>query len=286
MQRKNLLRFGIAIGIALVFSQTSGCFQFRMSQKEIDSYFEGYDQVPKIRQVELKDYKINYAEIGPDTAQMVVFFHGAPGSWTAFIKFMTDSDLADNFRIISVDRTGYGYSRFGVAEPSLHKQAEAYKPILLLNKSKKLPILVGHSLGGPVIAKIAIDYPLLVGSIIMVAPSIDPNLEPSEPWRGPLRSTFLNWVVPTSLRVTNEEIFFLKNELVGMLPEWQLIQSKVIVIQGGKDTLVDPKNADFAKEMITNAPIEIRYFEDVDHFIPWNNPGLIKTAILEINKLK
>jgi len=283
--RKNLLRIGVALGVVLLFSQTSGCLQFRMTQKEIDTYFKDFDRVPEIHQVNFENYKINYADIGPDSAQMVIFFHGAPGSWTAFVDFMTDSELVDNYRIISVDRPGYGYSRFGVAEPSLQKQVATFKPILQLNQSENLPILIGHSLGGPIVAKLAMEYPALVGAIIMVAPSIDPELEPKEPWRGPLRSSILNWIVPRSLRVTNEEIYFLKNELKYMLPEWKIIKSPVIIIQGGEDTLVDPKNADFAKKMITNAPIEIRFYEDVNHFIPWNNPGLIKSAILETDFL-
>ena len=116
----------------------------------------------------------------------------------------------------------------------------------------------------------------------MVAPSIAPELEPNEPWRGPLRYSVLNWMLPTSIRVTNEEIFFLKKELIAMLPLWQNIGIPVIVVQGGQDSLVDPKNADFAEKMITNAPLDIQYYDDVDHFIPWNNPGLIKSAILDI----
>ncbi len=50
------------------------------------------------------------------------------------------------------------------------------KPILELVVNQKT-ILVGHSLGGPVIARTAMDYPDLVDGLILVGGSIDPEME-------------------------------------------------------------------------------------------------------------
>lgn len=285
--RKPIKRLIIAAFLLLLFTQlTSGCFQFRMSKSEVYEYFKDSGQQPSLKSYKTDGRTIYFADIGKETSQMVIFFHGAPGSWSTFIAFMADEELLDNFRLISVDRPGYGYSDFGIAEPSLLRQAELIKPVLELNRYDKLPILVGHSLGGPVIAKIAMQYPELVGGVIMVAPSIDPELEPSEYWRGPLRLSMLNWVVPRSLRVTNDEIYFLKQELKHMLPHWKDIRIPVTIIQGGKDSLVNPKNAEFAERMLINAEVDIRYYENINHFIPWNNPRLIKEAILDMSSEK
>ena len=283
MARKHILRIGSVLGLFVLFTQlTSGCFQFRMDKSEVVSYFKDIGDPPEINSIQEMNRSINYADTRSDSLQMVVFFHGAPGSWSAFIDFLADEELSSKFRLISVDRPGYGYSNFGIAEPSLTKQAALFKPILEMNKSDKPPILVGHSLGGPVVARIAMIYPELVGGIIMVAPSIAPELEPIEIWRGALRKPWISWLIPTSMQVTNEEIYFLKSELEQMAGEWEDITCDVIVIQGAEDSLVDPKNAAFAEEMLTETQPDIRYFEEVDHFIPWNNPHLIKTAILNM----
>jgi pimeloyl-ACP methyl ester carboxylesterase len=70
-----------------------------------------------------------------------------------------------------------------------------------------------------------------------------------------------------------------------MLPIWKEINIPVVVVQGGKDILVDHRNADFAKRMIINAPVEIMYKEDMNHFVPWSDPDLIVDAIFKVEKL-
>jgi pimeloyl-ACP methyl ester carboxylesterase len=65
-----------------------------------------------------------------------------------------------------------------------------------------------------------------------------------------------------------------------MLPLWQKIKCPVVVIQGGKDSLVPAANADFARNMLINAPVEFILKDDMDHFVPWSNPELIHRAVL------
>ena len=67
-----------------------------------------------------------------------------------------------------------------------------------------------------------------------------------------------------------------------MLPLWSSITCPVIVIQGGKDSLVPAKNADFAKRVLVNAPVELVLKEDMNHFVPWSDPELIRDAIIKI----
>jgi len=49
-----------------------------------------------------------------------------------------------------------------VPEPSLEKQAALIADLVRPEVSQRPAILVGHSFGGPVIARIAIDYPSFV----------------------------------------------------------------------------------------------------------------------------
>ena len=279
--KKRSARFLIlSLATLLVFQFTSGCFSFRMSKKEMVKYFADKPVKPVTTDLAVDDRTIRYVSAGEESQPTVIFFHGAPGSWSAFVDFLADTSLVNRACLISVDRPGYGHSDFGKSEYSLQRQAELMAPVL--KKHKNTPnILVGHSLGGPVIARIAMDYPTLVDALIMVAPSIDPELEPNEDWfRAPLYTPLLRWMLPTSFRVTNDEIYFLEDELIEMLPLWKNIRVPVTVIQGTKDKLVPAGNADFARKQLVNSPkVKIVLEEGMNHFVPWSRPDLIKTAI-------
>ncbi|QOI98382.1 MAG: alpha/beta hydrolase [Flammeovirgaceae bacterium] len=255
---------------------------FRMSSKEIDSYFSKHNINGSQHTT---DQRIHYIKAGNPTGPLVLFVHGSPGSLSEFIHFLNDTLLNRELLLISTDRPGFGYSDFGMPQPSLSKQAAALAPILKIHLHNRPIILVGHSLGGPLVGRMAIDYPELVDGLILVAPSIDPELEPNETWwRAPFASPFLSWVLPRSLRASNEEIYQLKPQLENMVTEWANITCPVIVIQGEKDSLVAPGNADFAKAKLVHAPIEIIRKPDMNHFVPWTNPEIISEAILKLAK--
>ncbi len=258
------------------------CMQFRMSKSEIDQYFSNKPKKGTLQEYKTQDRTMHYVVAGDSTLPLVVFVHGSPGSLSAFINFLSDSSLLAHAQLITVDRPGFGLSNFGRAEPSLHRQAECLKPVLERHKNQRPIILVGHSLGGPLIARMAMDFPELVDAIVMVAPSIDPELEPNEWFRGPFATPFLKWMLPRSIRASNDEIYRLKPELEEMLPLWSTIHAKSVVIQGKKDSLVPKENADFAAKMITNAPLKLILVEGMDHFVPWSNPEIISNAILEL----
>lgn len=232
------------------------CMTFRMSEKEVAEYFQAKKINGSRHRYKTGKYTIHYAQAGNEHNPLILFVHGSPGSLSAFIDFLGDTSITDHALTLTTDRPCFGHSNFGMGEPSLEKQALALKPIIEKYKNNKPFILVGHSLGGSVIARIAMDYPELIDGLIFVAASIDPKLEPNETWfRAPLATPFLSWVLPRSFRASNEEIYQLKPQLEEMLPRWKEIKCPVIVIQGKKDMLVPAGNADFAKRMIINAPL-------------------------------
>jgi len=254
-----------------------------MSSTEIDAFFAKKKVEGTQHQYKVGFRDIHYVKAGDESKPLILFIHGSPGSLSAFIDFLADSALLKASLMISTDRPGFGHSNFGNGEGSLQNQAEALKPILEKYKNNRPIILVGHSLGGPLIARMAIDYPELVDGLIMVAGSIDPELEPNEVWfRAPLATPFLSWILPRSFRASNEELYKLKPELEKMLPLWAQIKCPVIVIQGMKDSLVPAGNADFAKKVLVNAPVEFVFIEDMNHFVPWSNPELIQHAALKM----
>lgn len=257
-----------------------------MSKKEIDQYFKKKVAKGILQSYSFDHQKINYLKVGSDTLPLVVFVHGSPGSLSAFIDFMADTALLKKAHLITVDRPGFGESNFGFGEKSLARQAAVLKPILEKYKLNRPILLVGHSLGGPVIARIAMDYPELVDGLVIVAGSMAPELEPNETWfRAPLATPFLRWILPRSFRASNTEIYHLKPDLISMMPLWANIKAHTIVIQGKKDVLVDPGNADFAKKMMVNATVELVLVDNMNHFVPWRNPELIRNAILKLLQL-
>ncbi len=262
------------------------CLQFRMSKSEIDRFFSKKKIKGTVLQYTVVNNgrTINYLHVGEAHLPLVVFVHGSPGSLSAFIDFMADTVLLKRAQLVTVDRAGFGDSNFGYAEESLEKQAQYLKPILEKYKNNKPVFLVGHSLGGPVIARMAMDYPSLIDGLVIVAGSIAPDLEPHETWfRAPLATPFLSLFIPRSFRASNLEIYKLKPELEKMVPLWKNITCPVIVIQGKKDDLVSPANADFAKKMLVNAAsVDLVLKDDMNHFVPWLHPELIRNAILQL----
>jgi pimeloyl-ACP methyl ester carboxylesterase len=265
------------------------CITFRMSPKEIDQFFASKN-VKGIQHTYKTGFRdMHFVAAGDSTKPLVLFIHGSPGSLSAFIDFLTDSALLSSAFLITADRPGFGYSNFGLAEPSLQKQSEDLLPILQRYKKSRPTILVGHSLGGPLIAQMAIDYPHLIDGLIIVAGSVDPELEPNETWfRAPLASPFLSWILPPSFRASNDEIYQLKPELQKLKPLWGNIRCPVTIIHGTKDSFVPIKNTEFVKKILVNTKTEFIIVEGMDHFVPWSNPELIEHAVLklldEINK--
>lgn len=281
------LTFIFLLFFCVVFFTMHSCMTFRASQAEINSYFKEKGVAGRLEEYETGSREIHYAVAGDSTAPLVLFIHGSPGSLSAFIHFLTDTILLDKALLVTTDRPGFGFSNFGNAEPSLLRQATALKPILVRFQENRPIILVGHSLGAPLIARMAIEYPQLVDGLIIVAGSIDPELEPDETWfRAPLATPFLSWILPRAFRSSNEEIYQLEPQLREMLPRWKEIKCPVIVIQGGKDVLVPKENADFARKMLVNAPVELVLVDSMNHFVPWSHPQLIRDAVLKMLQTK
>jgi pimeloyl-ACP methyl ester carboxylesterase len=280
--KRKWLIFSFAVFIIFLSGQLlSGCLSFRMSEKEVRKEFKNCSYQPKFHHYNIDGRNINYVSNGADSLPLVLFMHGSPGSWSAFSDFLKDSILLKNVQMIAVDRPGFGYSDYGNGESSLDTQVRLLKPVLEKNKGARKVILVGHSLGGPVIVKMAMTYPELIDYLIIIAGSLDPALEPYEWYRKPMANIPLRWLLPGSIRASNKEIMGLKPELEKMIPYWTTIKIPTTIIQGLKDELVPAGNATFAKKMLVNASVEMVLDKELNHFVPWKRPDLINAAILK-----
>lgn len=256
--------------------------QFRKSNKKVRKIFKTAPVSPEIHTISIDSGKRNFRYVKvskSDTLPLVIFVHGAPGASDAFYDFMKDSALVDEFQMISVDRAGYGYSDFGKSEPSILKQAQFVQELPEFQKTNQKIILVGHSFGAPIVARMAIEFPEKIHALVLVAGTIDPELEQIFWISYPANWWIFRWMVPTSMRVANDEKLQHVAELEKMDTLWQKITHPTTVIQGGKDFLAPAGNLDFAKKKLINAELDTVFIADMNHFTPWSHPHLIKEAL-------
>src|ERR1700730_13178311 len=130
----------------------------RKPDEEAKKEFAKEGVILKTASITVQGRHIHYALTGNDTLPTLFFVHGTPGSWDAFAPHMKDKDLLQHFRMISFDRPGFGYSDYGKPE-HLAKQSELMSPLFRIVDNHKPFFITGHSLGGPMVVKLAADNP-------------------------------------------------------------------------------------------------------------------------------
>lgn len=211
--------------------------------------------------------------------QLIVFVHGTPGSFTTFMHYMNDSLMQEHFHMISVTRPGW-VERNAEKVSSLDEQAAALEPLLRMDRSGKGTILMGHSYGGPVIAKTAMEYSELVSGLVFVATTGDPELSGPR-WYNRLAVVIPRFILGSGLKGANAEIMPLRPQLESILSGWEELEMPVLIIQGGRDRLVNPRNAEFMQRMLVNAEVTYMWREGQGHFVLWEEAGLIVDSIIE-----
>ena len=182
--------------------------------------------------------------------------------------------------MISVTRPGWRNDD-DTKVPSLDEQAAALRPLLDMDRSGKGALLMGHSYGGPVIARTAMNYPELIAGLIFVATTGDPELSAPR-WYNRFAVALPRFVLGASLKGANAEIMPLRPQLEAMLPRWQELTMPVLIVQGDKDRLVHPGNALFMQRMLINAEVRYLHREGQGHFVLWEEAPLIRDNLIEL----
>ncbi|SNT11664.1 Pimeloyl-ACP methyl ester carboxylesterase [Ekhidna lutea] len=261
-----------------------GC-EFRISDEDAKEDFRDNTVAISFGNLELEGRSIHYAFTNQGRDKLAVFIHGSPGSWNAFIDFFKNDTLLIDFDLLAIDRPGFGGSGFGEVERSIKAQA-SFMNQAIAQFEQDVKVIIGHSLGGPVAARMAMDFPENYHGMVLVAPSIDPELEEEEWFRKVIDTKVGAFFTPKEFEVSNAEIMGLKEELEEMLPLWEQIIIPTIIIQGSEDSLVPKENAAFAKRMLSDTILEVNLLEDVNHFIPWTHPQEIVDAIRKLANRK
>lgn len=236
---------------------------------------------PTLQDLQVDGRRIHYARMeAADAGPRIVFIHGSPGDWQAYAQYLARPELQAFGPLIAVDRPGFGGSGAGDAVPSLAEQARLLAP--LLDDANGPVIVVGHSLGGPIAARLAMDYPDKVRGVLMIAGSVDPELEYPR-WYNQLGTLKLvQWIIPDGMVTSNHELYGLQAELKAMEPGWKTLRAPVTVIQGDQDELVDPRTADYVDQQLTGKPHHIVRVSGVGHFVIWKRMDLVTHALTDL----
>lgn len=203
----------------------------------------------------------------------ILFIHGSPSTHQSWLENYF-CDAYPRGSKIAVDRLGYGASRPRRAFVGLKEHAQALIPLLQSFSHSQRPIIYGHSYGTPVAIRLAIDFPHLVGAIVLTGTSIEP--------RESLSDKFFRWVLwpmgrlaPRDWRISRAEIMELEDENRKMESHLSEITQPVFIVHGTKDRLAPLRNAHFAKKSLKNASVTLFEIQGAGHNVNNSEPELI-----------
>ena len=257
MRFRKIMRRTIVYSFSLLFLWLilAQCFvmQNRWSDNKAYRVFKAKNVPLTIYDTIINERHLHYAVCGNggDSLPTLVFIHGSPGSWMNYMHFMWDSSMRKKFRIVAIDRPGFGYSDFGKAV-HLQEQVAMIMPVLQKLKTTQPMLLVGHSMGGPVLVKLAADSSSLFEKIVIVAGSIDVDQEKTETWRKVMSVRPLYWCLPGAFGPSNTEILYLKKDLLPLQNDFKNITCDVLFVHGDEDDWVPIGNIAYGQFMIRN----------------------------------
>lgn len=255
-----------------------------------------------------EQYRMAYMDVAPvgaSNGRTVVLFHGMNFFAAAFeptIEALTGA----GFRVLAVDRLGYGRSSKPDIHYNLHMPARHTKALLDTLGIERAAI-VGHSMGGMVATRFASTYPEVTTHVVMVNQIGLTDTRHGREWTDPQtayeqaletsyqsvlrghrryyprgwKPEYLHWVWvqygltlsgdwPRMAKVRAAQRMILFEDPV--VHEWQYIATKALVIGGEEDRLVSdyPTLARNVAETLQNA--ELVLFPEVGHAPAFDNP--------------
>jgi pimeloyl-ACP methyl ester carboxylesterase len=230
-----------------------------------------------------RGYSISYLKEGDAEGQRVLFVHGTPGDaagWTDYLM-----DVPEGFEYVAADRPGFGESGPDDAVPSIEEQAAALVPLLEARKAGRT-ILVGHSLGGPIVARLAADHPEKIAGLVILAGSLDPSLEEIHWVQYVGDMPPVSWLLPRMLRNANRELIPLQDSLLALQKVLPDVTAPVVIVHSRDDELVPFANVDYMERSFTRAAfVDVVALDGRNHFLPWNSKETVDAAILRVQEL-
>ena len=207
-----------------------------------------------------------------------MLIHGSPGSWDNFTKIIRETDILESYYVIAVDRPGYGQS--GMPEMrDLKSQSLALKGLVDRYFSDEQGVVLGHSYGGAICLQLAVDYPSKIASMVLAAGTLADIYQEPRWYNYVVKYTPVGWLLDGSFDLSNKEMWNLPEDLRKLYPELRSSHTKTVIIQGGKDFLVNPQSAEYLHNKMPESEVNVIFIEDMDHFLIWNKIEPIQDAL-------
>ena len=139
---------------------------------------KGYDFVPKIASDQSDTLSYVESNANSTKPKTILLIHGISANWRDWKASMLDEISMLGYRTIAIDRPGMGESNRRSEVISLEDQASLIIRVIRLLDSRPL-LIMGHSYGGSLALKMALNYPNDISGLILLA-------APTHPWVGGL----------------------------------------------------------------------------------------------------
>jgi len=262
--------------------------QFRTSDSKFEQLFSenGYEDFG-IDRVAIGTSMMRYVWAGSDDKPVLLMIHGSPSSSSFWKAFFEDEQLKSNYKLVAVDRPGFGYSNFGKLLPDIKKQSDLVAAVISEVETGKGNYVLASSYGGPVAASLAMENNDRIDGIVFQSSSLIPEKEKTYDFTFWTRPKWIAALLPTTIRMANDEKWSHARELAKIQKGWDKIRAHIIFLHGSDDGLIYPKNATIAKELAVNAESsEIKFFEGRGHDLYWTERDALKSVLLNLKEKK
>lgn len=219
----------------------------------------------------------------PNSTANLGFIHGSPATADAFHAQFKDS--FGDVSILVCDRPGYGGSPPVGDSNDLQAQVSALGSLLNSIEAANC-ILIGHSYGGAVALKAAIDHPQFVRGILLIGGSVDPGQEKVLLVQRVGAWPLIRRLIPEPLDCRNRELLALKADLLTLQTRLSLLHAHVLILHGTKDRLVPPVNVEFLQHELEKVGKTNLFAKMIvpggNHFLPSEHPEIVHNAIHEL----
>jgi pimeloyl-ACP methyl ester carboxylesterase len=159
------------LSFSLIAALTFGWYRTTQIKADVETRLPAHGQL-----IDIPSGRVHLVDIGLSDApsnKTIVLLHGA----TSNLRDVHSSlgvPLSSDYRVISIDRPGHGWSsRNGVADAQLDAQA-TFVVEALAAIGVKQAVIIGHSWAGALVMKLALDYPQLTHSLVLLSPVTHP----------------------------------------------------------------------------------------------------------------
>lgn len=231
------------------------------------------------------DFTLHYREVGRAKHALALWIHGTPGSWSDIGRLMRDERFLDSVKLVSIDRPGWGNSRFQDERPTpgFAEHSRLIGPLLeqLRRDHPGLPIIVvGHSWGAPLLPTLGLDHPANIDGLIALAGPFDASIAKPRWYNRAASLPGINTLIGQDLRTSNQEMYTLPAELERESERWPSLQIPLWLLHGETDALVPVAHAHFARGAIGDSLQRLVILPDEGHLLHIRQTALIARCVL------